>query len=62
MEEVSTMQKPDMIPGVAEDISSVPGAVANTVEAEEVKQAPSEVVPVAPPPVRKSRAWEYWTS
>jgi hypothetical protein len=50
------MQKPDTtIPGV-------PEAVANKVEAEEVKQAPSEVVPVAPPPVRKSRAWDYWTS
>ena len=55
------MQKPDKTPGVPEEIPSVPEAVANKVEAEEVKQAPSEAVPVAPP-VRKSRAWDYWTS
>ena len=55
-------EQPEQIAGVPEELPIVPEVVANEAEAEDMKQAPSEVIPVAPPHMKKIRAWEYWTS
>jgi hypothetical protein len=56
--------KPKDTSGVPEEITGVPKELASEVSEEQevgLNEASAEVV-APPPPARRMRAWDYWTS
>jgi hypothetical protein len=57
--------KPKDTSGVPEEITGVPKELASEVSEEQevgLNEASAEVVVAPPPPARRMRAWDYWTS